>query len=168
MNHLMPFEWRTVLSLPTAERDGWRLKRYAILSDGRTFDENVQSAAFDAAIRRLPDAGALDDADRNHGAGFQIVHFAEVAVVSPVFYWQWGSVLANIDQMRAPWSAPTEFGPGINEVIGCVWEMEIVTFEVNAWKETMLGDDGGSESALKDYLARHLPSADSVAETVGP
>ena len=167
MKHLKPFQPRTVLSLPVGECDGWRLKRYAILSDGRTFDEKVQSSALDAAIRRLPDAGALDDADGNHGTGFQIIHFAEVAVVSPVFYWQWGSVLANIDQMRARWSAPTDFGPGINEFIGCVWEMEIVTFEVSAWKETVLGGAGGPEAGLQDYLARHLPSAKPVTEREG-
>ena len=112
MKHLMPFEPRTVLSLPVAERDGWRLKQYAVVSDGRAHDQKVHSAAFDAAMRQLPDAGALADADGNHGIGFQIVHFAEVAVVSPVFYWQWGSVLANVDQMRAPWNSPTDFGPG--------------------------------------------------------
>lgn len=167
MKHLMPFQPRTVMSLPVAERNGWRLKRYAILSEGRAHDRDVQSAAFDAAIRRLPEAGALGDTDGNHGIGFQIVHFAEVAVVSPVFYWQWGSVLASIDQMRAPWSAPTDFGPGVREVVGCAWEMEIVIFEVSAWMKTVLGDAGGSEAGLRDYLACRLPSAKTETERAG-
>ncbi|MBG6202121.1 hypothetical protein IWQ48_003264 [Labrenzia sp. EL_13] len=38
-----------------------------------------------------------------NGMGFQIVHFAQVTVVAPVFYWQWGIVLSKIGQMRAYW-----------------------------------------------------------------
>lgn len=48
---------------------------------------------------------------------------------SPVFYWQWGSVLANLDQTRASWEEPTVFGDGIKEVVGCIWEMDVVSFE---------------------------------------
>ena len=38
------------------------------------------------------------DRTGNHAVGFKIVHFAEVAIVSPLFYWQWGSVLTKIVQ----------------------------------------------------------------------
>jgi hypothetical protein len=72
------------------------LKGYAILADGSALDEAISRAAAEEALRRLPRAGSLKDETGNQGVGFQIVHFAEVAIVSPVFYWQWGSVLAKI------------------------------------------------------------------------
>lgn len=153
MNHLDPFRARQTLSLPLAEDRGWRLKRYAILSNGRELDDAVIAAATEAAFERLPTAGELNDADGNHGVGFQIVHFAEqIASVSPVFYWQWGSVLANAPQMRAAWETPTQFGDGVTEVVGCVWEMQVVSFEAEAWTLTVLSNREAPKVRLENYL----------------
>jgi hypothetical protein len=155
MKHLQPFQARQVLALPTAQAGGWTLKRYAILSEGRNFDDKIADAALQAAIARLPAAGDIQDAATNHGVGFQIIHFAEIAVVAPAFYWQWGSVLANAAQIRAPWDKPTEFGIGKDEVVGCVWEMDIVNFEVSAWKATVLGEGGPAQARVLQYLGQH-------------
>ncbi|VAX31526.1 hypothetical protein MNBD_NITROSPINAE05-195, partial [hydrothermal vent metagenome] len=86
----------------------------------------------------------------------QIIHFAETAVVSPVFYWQWGSVLANIEQMRAKWEAPTIFGDGMREIVGCIWEMNVVSFEIDAWKNTLLNNVGTPAERLAVYLEQHF------------
>jgi len=152
LNHLQPYRPRPVLNLPLVERYGWHLKRYAILSYERAFDEAIATAAVEEALRRLPRAGSWNDEAGNQGVAFQIVHFAEVAVVSPVFYWQWGSVLAHIDQMRASWDTPTQFGDGIREVVGCIWEMNIVQFEVGSWADHMLGDRKTNADGLTAYL----------------
>ena len=142
------------MPLPVAAQDGWQLKRYAILAEGREVSDEVVAAATAEAFRRLPAPGALEDGSGNHGVGFQIIHFAQVAVVSPVFYWQWGSVLAHVDQMRAGWEAPTEFGDGKAEVFGCVWELSIVTQETAAWTETVLHEGGAADTRLAQYLDR--------------
>ncbi|MGC1496922.1 MAG: hypothetical protein WA790_14010 [Sulfitobacter sp.] len=152
MTHLQPFVPRKVLALPMIKEAGWTLKRYAILADGRVFDESIVSAASAEMIKRMPRAGDLEDGTGNHGVGFQIIHFAQVAVVSPVFYWQWGSVLARADQMRADWETPTVFGDGVKEVLGCVWEMDVVSFEVNAWKTALLEGDDPAQQRLAHYL----------------
>ena len=155
LNSLQPYQPRPVLTLPRTESGGWHLKRYAILADGRSFDEAVATAATEEALRRLPEAGSLHDETGNQGVSFQIVHFAEVAVVSPVFYWQWGSVLAHIDQMRASWDAPTHFGDGVKEVVGCIWEMNIVQFELEAWATQLLDGRKSTEDGLRAYLEQH-------------
>lgn len=162
MKKLQPYRPRAVLSLQCIERSGWHLKRYAILAEGRVFDESVAIAAADEAFRRLPIAGSLDDESGNQGVAFQIVHFAEVAVVSPVFYWQWGSVLANLDQMRASWDAPTEFKDGVEEVVGCVWEMNIVRFEVETWTSQLLGGTKSTADGLAAYLQSDASSETSA------
>ncbi len=143
------------MPLPCVEKRGWYLKRYAIVATGRQFDETVASAAAEEALIRLPKAGALHDETGNQGVAFQIVHFAEVAVVSPTFYWQWGSVLAHLDQMRASWDAPEKFGDGVKEVVGCVWEMNIVAFEVRAWTAQLLDGGKSTKAGLTTYLQRH-------------
>lgn len=152
MKHLKPFEERKVLDLDPITEQGWQLKRYAILADGRTFDDEVAAAATAEALKRLPKACSLSNALGNHGIGFQIVHFAETAVVSPVFYWQWGSVLAKPFQIKALWSAPTLFKDGVDEIVGCIWEMNIVRHEVEAWTSTMLGASPNPLDQLPNYL----------------
>lgn len=143
------------MSLPLAKERGWQLKRYAILADGRDFDSDIASSALTEAFARLPDAGDLNDEVSNHGIGFQIVHFAQTAVVSPVFYWQWGGVLANIGQIRANWETPNNFTNGVEEVVGCIWEMEIVCFEISAWKNTLLNTVGTPTERVASYLQLH-------------
>ncbi len=158
MDHLQSFRSRPVEALPVFQSSGWTLKRYAIFADGRSFDDAVALAASSEALRRLPKAGNLSDSDGNHGIGFQIIHFAQIAVVSPVFYWRWGSVLANIDQLRASWDAPTKFGDGVSDVVGCIWEMEIGQFEIEAWKATFLSPTGTPEERLSDYIKKQAPT----------
>ena len=162
MKHLQSFQSRPVLVLPSVQSNGWQLKRYCILSNGRKFDSKTISLALDSALARLPVAGKLGDAGGNHGVGFQIVHFAEVAIVSPVFYWMWGSVLANVDQMRAQWNDAEKFETGVKQVVGCVWEMELVCFEIKSWKNTMLADVGSPADRLDNYLNQYLPSAEPI------
>ena len=115
---------------------------------------------LNSAVERLPFAGKLDNPCGNHGVGFQLVHFAEIAVVSPVFYWMWGSVLANTSQIRGGYENPNSFETGVTEVVGCVWEMQIVCFETQAWIDIILGELGTSEAKLTRYLETGLPSAE--------
>jgi len=154
MMHLQPYCAREIHALPLAREAGWQLKRYAVLAEGRQLDSTVAEAATRETMARLPAPGDLSRADGNHGIGFQIVHFAETAVVSPSFYWQWGSVLSRIPQIKADWANPTVFGDGVAEILGCVWEMEVVAFEMAAWRDTMLADTGTPEERLARYLIR--------------
>jgi len=64
--------------------------------------------------------------------------------------------------MRAQWESPGEFETGVKEVVGCVWEMQVIGFEVQSWKETMLSGVGKPEENLDEYLNCILPSAEIV------
>jgi len=152
VKHFKTYQPRTIVSLPAVKSGGWQLKRYAVIASQRVFDPEVAASALEAVIKQLPPAGSLEDPNGNHGVGFQIVHFAEVGVVSPVFYWMHGSVLANTHQVRAPWDDSKNFNTGVKEVVGCVWEMQIVGYESQAWTDTMLGNPGASRKKLSDYL----------------
>lgn len=167
MHHLAPFQRREIRALELARTDGWRLKRYAIVADSRVFDPSAVEAATQAAFDRLPPAGTLDDANGNHGVGLQIFHFAdEIPLVSPVFYWKWGSVLFNSHQMRSYSESPYKIVDGVREVVGCIWEMELVDFEVRAWRDMVLA--GGADPGAR--VARYLDclaSEAGIAELTG-
>ncbi|MEM7070204.1 MAG: hypothetical protein AAF403_00405 [Pseudomonadota bacterium] len=148
-NHYQP---RSSMLLPSVKYNGWQIKRYAIFAKSREFDEKIIFAATRKAKTLLPIAGKIDEPDNNHGVGFQIIHFAETAIVSPVFYWMCESVLANTRQMRAQWNTPTEFDDVTNDIIGCVWELEIIEFEVKSWKHIMLCSNQPLAEKLEHYL----------------
>jgi len=160
VKHFKTYQPRTIVSLPAVKSGGWQLKRYAVIASQRVFDPEVAASALEAAIKQLPAAGTLEDPNGNHGVGFQIVHFAETGVVSPVFYWMYGSVLANTQQIRAPWDDSKNFNTGVKEVVGCVWEMQIICFENQSWMQTMLGVDGTPRERLSRYLDSRLPLAE--------
>lgn len=61
--------------------------------------------------------------------------------------------------MRAPWKHPAKFDTGVKKVVGCIWEMQIVCFEMQAWTNTLLNNVGTPGENLTDYLERYLPSA---------
>jgi len=163
LNHLQTYSPRKVLRLPTGNANGWQLKMYGIIAENKKLNSASVNSALNAAIERLPKAGSLDDPSGNHGVGFQIVHFAEVAVVSPVFYWIWGSVLASTDQMRAPWGDSANFETGVTEVVGCVWEMQIMCFETQSWKQKMLSGVGTPEQNVARYIDSCMPLAEAVS-----
>lgn len=155
MQHFQKYSARKIRALPLYEAQGWQLKRYAVLAKDREFSEAIVAAASAEALNRLPAAGSLDDGSGNHGVGLQIIHFAETAVVSPIFYWMWGSVLGRVEQIRASWQSPENFGDGVAEVLGCVWEMDLVNYEISAWKASMLSGSGEPKVNLARYLAQH-------------
>jgi len=153
MQHLKPYRSRDIRALGLSEQDGWRLKRYAIIADGRELDEKAVEAATQAAFLRLPMAGSLIDGQYNHGVGFQIFHFAEdIPLVSPVYYWKWGSVLFNAHQMRSYSDSPYQIVDGVRDVVGCIWEMEVVAFEVRAWRDLVLSESSATEAEVTRYL----------------
>ena len=152
MDHLQKFCPRNVLLLPIFTDGAWQLKGYAISAKDRVFAEIIATAARTEALKRLPEAGVLMDRTGNHAVGFQIVHFAEDAIVSPLFYWQWGSVPAKIPQSCTLGDPPRGGRRGNNSIIGCVWEMKLVSFEMNAWRAAPLNEGG----TLSDRLALYL------------
>lgn len=159
MQHLERYQRREVRKLALAENKGWRLKRYAIVADGRTLDPLAIDAATQGALERLPKAGMLLDAEENHGIGFQIFHFAEqIPLVSPVFYWKSGSVLFNAHQMRSYSDTPYKIEDGVRDVVGCIWEMELVNFEVQAWRDTVLREGTDPENRIATYLKANAAS----------
>ena len=41
---------------------------------------------------------------------------------------------------------------GVKEVVGCIWEMNIVQFELEAWATQLLDGRKSTEDGLREYL----------------
>ncbi len=147
---------REVQPLALAQRGDWRIKRYAILSEGASIDPIAVDAALEAGARALQAAEAESGDIPHQNLGFQLIHFGEHAVWAPIFWWVLGDNLSSA-MFRAPLADPTAFADmAATGLIGCVWEMGVVDFERRTWIETMLKAEGDQAAARDAYLSRRL------------
>lgn len=126
--------------------NGWTLKLYGVSFNGPTVDDQLLATAASAAERVLP---AVDNHDV-FGVGFVIAHQGQHAEWILVDWWQTGGVLAQHLLWRPCGSAdpPTDAPPNL---LACVWELRVTTFERNAWVHHVLADP--SRPDVKGYLS---------------
>lgn len=141
-----PFAPRRVQALPLRRAGGWRLKTYSIAygagaPDGPGFEPGV-----DAALRALP---SPDEARGCPGLGMLILHQGRTGDYVVLAWWDRENelpvrVFVRRDRAEA-WRAAR------GDESFCVWDLEVLWAERQAWVETMLTPGGGGAEA---YLAR--------------
>jgi len=139
---------RRVKPRPVVSVNGYRLKPYEIYyaEDGKI---RLQEPDLKSLISQcLP---ASDD-PLNHGVGFVMVHFARDGQYLLLSRWYGGNMLKHdlfeIKQMADGWQSTSLKSTGI---VACVWELQVVTFERQAWVNTAMAE-GGTECSYDRYL----------------
>ena len=136
------------------EEGPFRLKAYAIRHDG-------VSAGSVAASRELIAAARAHSAKRliaaaggghHHGLGFVVLHAGLVAHWLLVDWWAHGDICCHL-LSRSEHQSPLDFRPESRPLLGCVWELPILSFERDAWVKTMLRENPDSDA----YLANRFP-----------
>jgi hypothetical protein len=141
-----PYTDRPIRFEGTTGRDGWSLKRYSVRYGAEPLDE----AAFDDALERALAAVPAPDAEAGRpGLGFFIAHQGKTGDYGVLAWWNHENELPLSIQIRRgrdePWRA-AEAGESF-----CVWDLEVIWAEREAWVETMLGRGGPDPDG---YLAR--------------
>ena len=139
---------RKVRARPVIFVNGYRLKPYEIyLSEQEQFrlsDEQLLSMASQC----LP---ASDD-PLEHGIGFLMAHFARDGNYLLVSRWYGGNMLKHdlfeFTQGADGWQISSLRSTGI---VACVWELQVISFERQAWVCTAMAK-GGTESSFAMYL----------------
>lgn len=148
----MRFDYRPrrIVPLDLHRADGWRLKRYSLLAEGRDTDEALVEAATDAALAFLPRPAA---GEGRYGVGFVGVHRGDSYDFVTVAYWTYRTELRLQTFMR-PSSASYRLEPiQAGELSMDVWDLALLAFERDAWLATALEPD---EVDLEAYLTRRL------------
>jgi len=124
------------------EHAGHRLKGYAVRFADPPVDWEAHREGIDLALAALP---AADPAAGRPGLGFLIVHRGRAAEYVVLGWWDRQNELPVRVFVRneGPWR-PARDGESF-----CVWDLELVAAERDAYVETVLG--GGTPEA---YLAR--------------
>ncbi len=129
--------------------NGYRLKSYSMhLSDKKekqALENHDLQALLAACVPPAPEP--LD-----HGPGFVIVHYARDGDYLLISRWYGGNMLKHelfqLVQNAEGWQAEPLRSTNI---VACVWELQVIAFERQAWVATVM-TKRGTEQSFKSYL----------------
>ncbi len=145
-----PFRPRPVSFLELWEHGAWRLKVYGLSTVHQQPPPELVRAAKDAAASLLP---AKSEASDTYGVGFIVVHEGRNTNHVSIDWWVQENELEH-HVYRSSIAEPAALQPEDSSVAGCVWDLQVIWFERNAWVEKVLGNALGAD--LDAYLRRHL------------
>jgi hypothetical protein len=131
--------------------DGWRLKRYSISYDGGPVDWSAFEPALLEADAALPRpavaAGRL-------GLGFVIAHRGRTALYFVLGWWDNENELPLHVWVRPLQGSEWRAARGPESV--CVWDLEVVWFEREAYVGTVLAGGADDQAAADAYVSTVL------------
>lgn len=145
-----PYAMRPIRFLEVWEIDGWRMKAYSICYGKDVARSELIDAAQRTARERLR---ATANGTAHYGVGFVGIHDGKTANFVFVDWW------ADENELHHHvYVSPTE-RPGDLEyktptgLAACVWDLELMAFERDAWVQTILQ---AGEPNLEAYLRTRL------------
>jgi hypothetical protein len=155
---IRPYRDRHISYLNLANIFGWRLKLYGVSVSEFGVSMNAQAAVVHLAERILPvpplwptkPDQETPSFEARYGVGFGIAHEAADGLYALISWWVGENMLQH-HVYYAETGKPEDF-KSIAEtgVIACVWEMQVMAFERNAWVRDVLANP--NESSLERYL----------------
>lgn len=146
----MGFSQRYLRPGGVASAGDWRVKQYLVTVTEQPVEAAVVGAAEAYLPKLLPDAAASDPTPR---VAFSVLHKGVDAVWLMLYAWVYGEIV-HCRGASAVLSAPTDFTPLTEPLIGCVWELPALVHERSAWVRHGLTPE---EPAVDTYLADFLP-----------
>jgi len=126
---------------------GYRLKRYVILYGGGPFREHDFEIGMKLAFESLP-RPAIEP--QRPGVGFAIAHQGNGVDYAVLAWWDNENELPLRIFVR-PQIVKGEWRPAIAGESVCVWDLEVIGFERNAYVKTLL-----NAGDVEQYLELHL------------
>lgn len=146
-----PYETRPIRFTEVWRYNGWRIKVYsAAYRRPGARAELIHAIKRDAA-RVLPRESARE---AGYGVGFLCAHDGRGGCYAFVDWWAAENELHH-HLFTSPEARPSELRPvGSNALTACVWDLALMSFERDAWVDTVLANPRGPD--LDAYLARRL------------
>jgi hypothetical protein len=142
------FEPRPIAFLGVLEHGDWRVKLYSIALDAPLVDEARFAPVVDMALSALPQPA---QADGRAGVGFFIFHQGRGADYAVLGWWDRENELPVRVFIRT--DEHPDWRPARDGESFCVWDLQLIAFERDAYVDTVLADPPMGADA---YLARVL------------
>jgi hypothetical protein len=139
---------RRIVPLAPLTQGGWFLKRYAITYGDAVFDHARFEGALALALAAVPAPAVTPE---RPGVGFVIEHQGNAFDYAIVAWWDRENELPLRVFVREQ-QPGAEWRPGHGSESVCVWDLQVIWAEREAYVTTVLGplETGGRES----YIAR--------------
>lgn len=145
---MKPYEPRRIDPLPRLSTNGWTLKRYSVCHAGQTFDERRFSGGVDLALTALP---RVSKTVERPGVGFLIQHQGKGIDYTVLAWWDRENELPlRVFVCDMPGSS--DWRPARESESVCVWDLQVIWAEREAYVRTVLGD--GVRDAVATYLSQ--------------
>lgn len=129
--------------------NGYRLKPYSMYLTDKKEKTALQDSELHSLLQTClpPSPEPLD-----HGVGFLIVHYARDGDYLLVSRWYGGNMLKHelFELLSDPGGWRAEPLRSTN-IVACVWELQVITFERQSWVCTAMAK-GGTEASFESYL----------------
>jgi len=149
-----PFSARPIEYLGLVQHQDWRLKFYSIVYGQALLDRSDFGRGFRLVLHHLPQPAQTDE---RAGVGFLIAHQGRGASYAVLCWWDQENELPIKVAVRRP-DERGGWRPARGRESICVWDLEVIAFERQAYVETLLAG-GDPATAAEAYLARHLAAA---------
>jgi hypothetical protein len=129
--------------------NGYRLKSYAMFLSQQAPKEVLSDSDLENLLKKClaPSTDPLD-----HGIGFVLVHYARDGNYLLASRWYGGNMLKHelfvLSHTAQGWHAEPLVSTNI---VACVWELQVITFERQAWVSTAM-TRGGTEDSFESYF----------------
>ncbi len=145
------FQPRAITSLPSLSVGGFHIKRYVVAAVPSLFDETRFADAQHKICALLP---RVDATRGRPGAAFLILHQGVTGDYAVLSWWDRQNELPTHVWTRHE----DRWAPARSDEHFCVWDLELLWFERNAWVETVLSG-APLEPSLADYQRRTFPES---------
>lgn len=142
---------RPIEYLGLVEQQGWRLKFYSVVDGQALLDRSDFGKGFRLVLHHLPQPATNEE---RAGVGFLIAHQGRTANYAVLCWWDHENELPIKIAVRRP-EERGGWRPARGRESICVWDLEVIAFERQAYIATILAG-GASEAAAEEYLARSL------------
>lgn len=125
----------------------WKIKVYSIIYDENSFSEALENESIHLLHRVLTDINS-----DTYGLGFLIVHHGKDSNFVLFDWW------CNENELQHLVYYSSKINPGIlkkqsiGASIACVWDLQVINHERNAWVKHMMRKNPDRAGYLKSYI----------------
>ncbi|MEN8144802.1 MAG: hypothetical protein ABFS14_07605 [Gemmatimonadota bacterium] len=150
-----PYAPRPIEFLGIRRHDDWRLKHYSIVYGASPYDGAESEPGISLLLPKLPHPAV---APARPGVGFLISHLGRTANYCVLGWWDRENELPLRVAVRSL-DGGSNWRPAAGPESVCVWDLQVVAFERDAYVDTVLNADGTTTAdAVDRYLERTLTS----------
>jgi hypothetical protein len=163
---MRPFAPRPITFAGLHTHEGWRLKRYTITRDAEPLDWDAFAPGLGLTLAALPQPAVTAE---RPGLGFVIAHRGAGADYIVLGWWDRENELPVRVVVREQ-TPGAEWRPARGSESFCVWDLQVIGFERDAYVATVLAEAMATRSAearAAAYLRHHLIAGAAPAARQG-